>query len=402
MKKGFLRLIGLSCSLLMLALPTASFADGSSGDKISASEAKKAAAFQIALDKKANKDSTWLSKKIQLQEPVPVYDTSDSVFSYIVNITSDGEKAGFVEVSADPDEYPILSFSCEGSAMDSEQIGQLKSKSKEKATSEKVVAIGPAYYGLKRELSDGSAKIISLKEEISIAKEENVPKPKKKIEQNNDARKLRKQIDDIFPGEIGTTSDGVTDSLSFETGSNSFTLIGGVPDLQQTTSSLWGGGYSGCSPTSAANIMKYWASKGYSSLTSGLTNEQLLYALRQAMGTSSSGSTPVNNISPGMQSFARSHGASTAKAWYLSATYSAYKSGINTYGPNVISFYSQTYYGTHSVTGVGWTQYTVNGSTAGHEYMEVHDNWSVTPYSVFVAFGRNYSGIYFDQFAPKY
>lgn len=167
--------------------------------------------------------------------------------------------------------------------------------------------------------------------------------------------------------------------------------------MNQIYSSLWTGP-SGCSPTSAANIMRYWAAKGYPQLTQGLSNEQLLLQLRNAMGTNNNGTTPVNNISPGMQSFARNRGVSTASAFFLDATYSAYKSGLRNYGPNVVSFLDQTYYGTHSVTGVGSTEFSYNGSTVGHQYMTVHDNRSGTPMTVYVAFGRNYNAIYFDQF----
>ncbi|OEH84600.1 hypothetical protein BHU72_08875 [Desulfuribacillus stibiiarsenatis] len=59
---------------------------------------------------------------------------------------------------------------------------------------------------------------------------------------------------------------GVNDDLGFEIGVESFKIIGGVLDLNQIYSSLWTGP-SGCSPTSAANIMKYWSSRGYSQLT---------------------------------------------------------------------------------------------------------------------------------------
>lgn len=284
--------------------------------------------------------------------------------------------------------------------MEPSKISELKQKDKNKTPIlEKVVVLGPGHFGLKQDFSDGSAEIISPVEVISLNKDKNKPNPKQKLNQNNDARKLRKSID-IVVGEIGGSNDGVTDDLSFETGSESFTTYGGVPDLNQIWSSLWTGP-SGCSPTSAANIMKYWSSHGFPGLTQGLTDEQLLFQLRNAMGTRSDGSTPVNNISPGMQTFARNRGVSTAWAGFLSATWSAYKSGINIHGPNVISFVSQTYYGDHSVTGVGWTEFFYNGSSTGHQYMEVHDNWPNTPMTAYIAFGRNYNGIFFDQFDPQ-
>ncbi len=112
---------------------------------------------------------------------------------------------------------------------------------------------------------------------------------------------------DFYTSDIGGPNDGVTDDLSFETGiRRQFIIAGVVPDIQQQYSNssppLWTG-ISGCSPTSAANIMKYWSSYGYPQLTSGLTIDQLLYQLRTLMGTDSSGFTPNPNLIAGEHLF---------------------------------------------------------------------------------------------------
>lgn len=396
--------------LFTLIFPGMSFADSGSNDTVSKLEATKTAIFQIVMDMKANKNSPWQNKIVKYQEPIEVYDASDSLYSYLFNLTVDGKAAGFIEVSALQDEYPILNYAYDGSAMDQSKVSELKQNSKSKVpVCEKVVALGPAYFGLKQDFADGSADIISSLETISLSKDQNKPKMKRNLDKNSDARDLRKSIDTLVIISSVDPSKGVYDNLDFETGIESFTVIGGVADMNQMTSSLWTG-WSGCSPTSAANIMKYWASQGYPQLTQGLSNEQLLYGIRTAMGTSSDGSTPVNKISPGMKTFAINRGVSTAKAWYLPGvppSWSSYKSAINTYGPNVITFSPHAFYGEHSVTGVGWTEFTYNGSSTGHQYMEVHDNNPNTPFSVFVAYGRQYGsnlagndGIYFDQFHP--
>lgn len=208
--------------------------------------------------------------------------------------------------------------------------------------------------------------------------------------------------------DIGVPNDGVTDDLSFETGTVNGGIHQGVPDLNQFESSLWTGP-SGCSPTSAANIMKWWATPSnihtdFPQLTQGLSDEQLLFGLRTHMNTyfsNGQSATSVNDIAPGMQSFAIGRGCSSARGWYIDPpTWFDYRLYITFAGPNVISFSPHDYYGEHSVTGVGYYEFKYNGSTEGHQYMVVHDNRSNTSTDVYVAWGRNYSAIYIDQFNP--
>lgn len=241
-------------------------------------------------------------------------------------------------------------------------------------------------------------------ETITLGREQNSPKQKQIQSKNDAAQSIWNTIDNVIPQSIVGIDRGVAENLSFETGSESFYLIGGVPDLQQIPSQHnWWPNMSGCAPTSAANIMKYWSSHGYPQLTQNLTDEQILLDLRQRMSTSSSGTTLATNIGPGMQSYARNHGDSTGRSYYYNVSWSNYKTGISA-GPNVITIVGSNYYGgDHSVTGVGWTEFSYNGSLVGHQYMEVHDNWPTTAMSVFVLFDTNkkyYQGLWFDQFSP--
>ncbi|OEH84599.1 hypothetical protein BHU72_08870 [Desulfuribacillus stibiiarsenatis] len=169
-------------------------------------EAKKAAIFQIVMDMKANEESPWHNKTLKIQEPIEAYDTSDSLYSYLFNLTVDGQAAGFIEVSALKDEYPILSFAREGSALAPSEIAELRQKNNSRSpVFEKVVTLGPAHFGLKRDFPDGSADIISSVETISLSKGKNKPNPKRSI--NNNARKLWRDID-LVVGDIGSPNDG--------------------------------------------------------------------------------------------------------------------------------------------------------------------------------------------------
>ena len=109
--KNFLLVLCL-CFFASTIFPGFSLAaDKSSNNTSSVLEAKKAAIFQITMDSKTNNKSFWYHKMVKFEEPKEVYDTSDSLFSYVFNLTIDGKPAGYVEVSAIRDEYPILSFS---------------------------------------------------------------------------------------------------------------------------------------------------------------------------------------------------------------------------------------------------------------------------------------------------
>jgi len=373
---------------------------------VSVSEAKKAIVFQIVMDMKTDEQSPWHNKKVKFDEPIEVYDTTGNLYSYLFNLTVDGQPAGFIEASALKDDCPIISFSYEESDMTSSKINSLKNENNGNSNTivnEKIIALAPGNFGLKQDFDDGSAIIANTFETIKLTKDQNKPNLKNKIEVNSDIRKLREDID-IAVGDIGSSSDGVTDNLrEFETGTKTYGLVGTCPDLNQTYSSLWTGP-SGCSPTSAANIMLYWADNGYPELTEGLSDDELLLELREAMGTyyqDGKGLTIPSHIAPGMSTFAQNMGISEASGIRLIDSFGAYMGGIAC-GPNVITFEAQEYYGYHSVTGVGWVKYWYNGSSTGHQYMKVHDNRSNTVKSVYVAYDRDYDEIYFDQFYPEW
>ena len=285
-------------------------------------------------------------------------------------------------------------------------LAKLEGMSKKgKPVAEKVVVLGPGSFGLKQDFSDGSAQIHDSLTTVDLPKEKNIPNKKRNIKRNDAARSLRENIN-LVVGEIGNNNDGVTDDLSFETGTCNSEFIEDVGDLNQLYSNLWTGP-AGCSPTSAANIMVYWENHGYSGLVGDLTDEELEYELRLAMGTyydslANAGKTDINDISPGMQSFARDRGLDDATAgWIEFPEWSDYRYAITNYGPNIISFDDQTYYGDHSVTGVGWIKFTYNFSSDGHRYMIVHDNRYGTAEDVYIASERDYSALYLDLFYPE-
>lgn len=401
-------------------------------------EARKAAIFQILLDMTAvpkpffddpnminaagensienepvfieRKVSPWKGKKVYLGPAIEVYDQSDYIYSYLFSLTADNKEVGFLEVSASKSDYPIRSFAYEGVGVDIDKMKQMADSTQNQITSQKVVVLSPGQFGLKTTYINGSESISTPNGIIDISRDNSVSQ-EVHTRKNAHAEALWEEVlsQDFQPYDLGTPNDGVTDDLSFETGSISSLSLPNVPDLNQIYSPLWEGP-SGCSPTSAANIMKFWASpnlfnRTYPLLTQGMTDAQLLLELRTRMQTDSMGYTPSPNlISEGMKSYGQSKYES-ANGWYMDfPTFTDYATTLFLYGPNVTSFYASAFYGDHSVTGVGVIQFFYDGSPLGHQYMEVHDNWHSTPTSVYVRWEDNpnsqtYQTLYLDLFS---
>ncbi|UJF36128.1 C39 family peptidase [Paenibacillus hexagrammi] len=395
-------------SVMVLSVPFLAHAQDKSdisNVSVSPTEATAAALYQVVLDQKLNEASSWKGKNVTVEPPIAVYDASDDLNSYIVNLDVDNKPAGYVEVANNEDDFPILSFGYQNQQMNSLEVDSLRTKAnKKEKKSEKVVVLAPGKFALKSDYVDGSAEITSKDETLSLDNKHNKPIAKIKKSVNTDSKIAWGKIKKITAGEIGTTSDGVTDSLSFETGTSSSVYYSGVGDVNQYTNSLWSGP-SGCSPTSAYNVMYYWQNtKGKSNLGTANQDSAIL-ALRKAMGTNNNGGTSTSNIGSGMNTYAQNHGylLSTASNHYA-PSWSQVKSDLAS-NPSVISFQGQTYYdasdlsGAHTVAGVGYIEYFYSGSSSGHQYMEIHDNWGTTPTNVYVAYGRNYTNLWSVSFS---
>lgn len=411
--KKWLSLV-LVIGMILLSVPSISFAKDDEST-ISPKEAIAAALYQVVLDQKTNDQSPWKGKNVKAQEPVGVYNASDEIISYIVNLEVDNHPAGFVEIGNNQGDFPTLSYGYQSNRMDAAEISRLSQKADKKAKkSEKIVWLAPGKFGLKSDYTDGSAEITLDHEKISLNKEQNKSVSKQPKSINTDSKVVWGHIKKLTTGEIGSDSDGVTDDLSFESGysSASSKYFPGVGDADQYTSSLWTG-WSGCSPTSAYNVMYYWHySKGKSNLlknSSGYVDrDSAIRDMRVAMGTwtdpeTDEGVTTISNIAPGMVTYAKNHGYSTAAASnHSSPSWATVKSDLAY--PSVITFTGQTFYNNgdsnrgHTVTGVGYIEYFYNGNSSGHQYMRIHDNWDTTVEDVYVSYGRNYSSLWSVSF----
>ncbi len=418
--------ISLSLLVPVSALPVVNANSSSEhSSEVSKTEAVAAALYQVKFDQTLNEQSPWKGKNVTALQPIEVFDASNELHSYIVNLKIGEQPAGYVEIANNKDDFPILSYSytVNNTEFDEEAMEDLNitdSKigmdsmasidslnSFKKVRTKKVVWLAPGKFGAKVDYTDGSADLISENRLESIPASKNTPvlAPEKSV--NSESKKTWEDIEtiagNITINEIGTDTDGVTDSIMFEY-NNPYSSINsiyynGVTDQNQWNSSLWTGP-SGCSPTSAYNILYYWHfSRGKSNLlikdnNGNIDKDQTMLLLRNCMQTNDTGDTSIYNQASGIQMAARGRKYYGATATLnTNASWSTVKSDLS-YGPSIISFFGQTFYGSHSVTGVGYIEFIRNGSSSGHQYMEVYDNTSVTPgASSYIAYGRNYTSI---------
>jgi len=386
---------------MILSIFTIAYADNK--NVVTPNDAKKMASFHIANDIKLSEESGWDGEKITLSSAKKVYDADDNLKAYVFNVVVDNKKSGFILVGSSFDEFPILSFSYDGEAFNEDAISNVKKGINEEIVEEKIVQGSPGNFAVKFKMKDGSEKIkFQDGEEIKL-KRETVNLESKKIskEKSDKIKEFWKNT----AGEIGTTSDGVTDvdPDNWETGYDSKVeeYLSDVPDLNQ-----WkydGTHWIGCSPTAGSNVIAWWAnsSSTYSDLMP-TTQTDVALDLFDTMDTHHNpgevaGSTSTTKIDDGLEDYAENLGFSATStnygSWALNDSFAfyVYRNDISYYGPNVLSIEDQDYYGDHSVTGVGYIEYTYNGSSDNHQYMIVHDNHSTTTKTVYLAYGRNYT-----------
>jgi hypothetical protein len=400
--------------LAIIAVP------GSASPETNASPAQslKAAVFHIVNDAKSG-GSGWGGGPIHISKAIDLYDPLGDQFGHLFNISIKGEPAGYVVVGTAFDEYPIYEFSYRAPAYSTSQVEAIKGKSDKLIKSHKMVYMGPHQFSLGIHYSDGSETLHDMRDGSVIEVQKTKTASHK---ENPEAKALWARISTITPTPCqdtfpnNTDSDGVTicpDNYEQQADSVTGATIPGVPAWDQWiyyTDSNNRGYWTGCSPTAAADIMGYWQFNGYPNMG----HSQMVFDLRTAMGTTNNykstcncypGATSESSITSGMQQYARGRGYATSTATTISSpSYSTMKTEVANNRPALLDLYGQTYYGgtdgAHTVTLVGYREYFYSGSSFGHQFMTIHDNWNSTPNELYVAYGRNYSSLTLHTFRP--
>lgn len=150
---------------------TMSFA--SESNVVKASDALKIARYHILSDIKQDPNSKWKSDKLSLSRPKEVYDIDGNMTGYLINIKSQGKKAGYVYVGNSKEEFPILSFSYEKSVFDDEQIENMKGLTNVK--NNKILDVGLGRFILEVEDQNNKKALKTIDgKEIKIEKRNNL------------------------------------------------------------------------------------------------------------------------------------------------------------------------------------------------------------------------------------
>ena len=340
---------------------------------ISLETARAAAHYQMQATAASEASGDWPGAKIAAE--FTLYDLAGEVTAYHFVVHNAGQPAGYLTVAALSLPNPVLEFATAGPsplAAPTLQVAGVTALTPER----------PLYLGL-----------LSYAYEVADA----TPASRTVIELLDGATR-------VIPADVAATplrtfvQPAPPATLSTQA-TTAYRLINGVPDWNQ----FWGSYscWSGCSPTSGANIMGYWDNNGYSNLVAGSDWQGAVNDMRLHMNTvctaDGSGSTNVGSISSGIINYASARGYTFAsEVWCndcgVAASYTNYQGEIDGSRPMLVDVIGHAQYGNHSVVGVGY-------ESAG-SYLIIHDNWPSTGENVYLQYGSGYSSIYMHPVRP--
>ncbi|WP_102027885.1 C39 family peptidase [Salirhabdus sp. Marseille-P4669] len=286
-------------------------------------------------------DEFWEDwKGANLGKGLTLYDFEGNITAYLFPVQVDDNKKGYVIFSANKMLPGLIESAREGGHPYENVNGKL-------------IYVGPLMYFSKKNFSD--SKI------FDIRMSKNIDKVKLKSKGPLSSENIAK---------FAETNNDISNNSIYATSSSQYKLISGVPDFQ------W---YIGCSPTSGANIIKWWDNNGKSNLVSTSTSiNALIRTLAEYMGTNwSTGGTAVSDMAYGIRQYISSKGYTSSVTMHRDPSFSTYKSEISNGRPNWVTTLNHPTYDTHAVTGVGYED-------IGYMNAIVHDTWGSTSRDVWL------------------
>jgi hypothetical protein len=288
-------------------------------------------------------DSSEEWKTGELSNHENLYDFDGNLVAYLFPIKSEGNDQGYVISSANPD-FPGV--------IESTREGQHPYQSIVKG---KLIYVGPLMYYVKN-----GSEFVDIKTNQTYSLKEFKSKGPLAKDSVNKYSKL---------STVQNTQN------TYSVNSTSGMIISNVPDY------TW---RKGCFPTSAANMLVWFAQYGGKSNLVNVSSNELIDTLAIHMKTDASGGTKVPDAENGIISYAGSKGYYTQLTRVTGPTFIDFKDSINTGKPNLITTAGHPTYSDHAMTGIGYETY-------GGNTILVRDTWSTTAKDVWL----NWSS-YFD------
>ncbi|WFN36267.1 C39 family peptidase [Methanomicrobium antiquum] len=335
--------------------------------------------------------SEWTGANVE--SDLTFYDLNGNIAAYSFSVVKDGNYLGFILISGNKDNYPILEFG-------KGDIVPEKTKENAQFTAEKFIGdagckldsvkylyLGATfYYGqytFENSLQNVKQDVIVdlFNEAVVDLKNDDSSTALTNVKSGSDAISVEDEWT-IVNENIGLVSSGATVSTSVR-GADT---IYWVPLYDQPS------GYpNSCAPTASGMILSYWRSNGYSNFPSN--GDTLILDLYSAMDTDPVDGTYDSNIEPGIESVCDDYGYdidAEPDGWGF--YFSEVKSEVTADRPMHLAMHGagtaiggSTEYGNHSVAAVGWA----DGS---FDAIEINDGWSTSD-TRYIAFG-NWNSIY--------
>jgi len=319
-----------------------------------------------------------------LQPSTVYYNLMDSKAAYLFNVYVNGAYSGYILASATRDNGPILEYS-RGKVPDAEPKTLLQSQSAVKSSidtktqkigSPKLLYLGGTFYYAQYPVLNSQGTTVEIKtvdlQDNSVVNLTEQAKlhpvnADELLTQNTERAKKANQMWTSLEVNNGTTSMAAAQVVSATVGSKT---IPGVPLYSQPLNNY-------CAPTSAAMVLSYWDSHGYSNIPD--SSASLISELATAMGTSTSSGTSIHNVYSGMNTVSANHGYGSRLSFIEDnwITLSDVTTEINANKPFVLTMWgggtaygrSQAY-GDHSVAAIGYESYSSG------DYVVIQDTWT--------------------------
>jgi hypothetical protein len=251
---------------------------------LSDGEARQAAEERVHLEVAEGHAPTW--QGAVLGDAITLYDLSGAVSGYQFAAFRGQESVGYLTVAAAAVVNPVLEFATEGPAPLSSGMSAALQRAKAEGYElrvERPLYLGLLSYAVELAPRVGGRRILDLATGRIVEVD------------------LQQAVPQLI--DLAIASGDAEPDVSVP---QAYKLIAGVPDWSQ----FWGGYgcWSGCSPTSAVNVMGYWDGKGHSQLIGGGDWQSAVNEMRTHMDTfcdGNQGSTFVDRISPGMVSYSQ-------------------------------------------------------------------------------------------------
>ncbi|PFZ09502.1 hypothetical protein COL63_22375 [Bacillus pseudomycoides] len=344
MKKILFYIFSYTLTLgLFLAFPISSHAAEISTQTISKAEAISKAENYL---KVVSTSSYHKWKDAYFSESKILYDLEGKITGYLFQVTKEDGNLGYIIANSNKNGSSILESTRKGlNPYHNVQEGQ-------------AIYIGPLQHFKKED-----DKIINLNTNESnnikeISKKQASPS---NLEQKDSHNSIQEDPPppDIFPGLKGKK-------------------IQGVPDF------MW---YRGCTPTAIANLIGYWDQHGYNNLVQGsTTSSQFIDALGDDMKTTKEGNTLESNMAPGIRKYWNDRGYYPSVKTDETPTFNEFVSEIEQNRLVIISTEKSPTYENHTLTGIGYEQFTDPFTNEQLNDIIVHDTWNTTPEEVYVSF----------------